>query len=199
MSNKRNSHIAINPDVIEECINDISKLKKLIYDLQGCYEAKCDELKQLEKCHIGLLKENADLKGCNRNLKAELKQARKSKDKQNNDDLVHRITDVCQNVINDHDWEQKLAYDALLMYHNGVNKALLFGVSEVMDSGGASNVYLSIKEQLANTCEDVAATINIGTTTAFGYSVAKKIKKDSTNNQEKEQKEEDHDETMGQT
>ena len=85
------------------------------------------------------------------------------------------------------------------MYHNGVNKALLFGVTEVISGGGSTAVYLSIKEQLQNTCKDVAEIINIGTTTAFGYGVAKEITKDSGNHKDKEEKKQDHDETMGQT
>lgn len=192
MSNNQDSRSEFNPNVIDQCMNDMAKVKTLLNELQRRYA-------QLEKRHFKILSENQVLKGDIAKFSTEIEQARKSKDGGSNDKLVDDIKDACEHIINDHDWEQSLAYDALLMYHNGVNKALLFGVTEVISGGGSTAVYLSIKEQLQNTCKDVAEIINIGTSTAFGYGVAKEITKDSGNHKDKEEKKQDHDETMGQT
>ena len=192
MSNIENQHSDVGPNVIQQCINDMEKVKDLYNALQGRYE-------QLEKRHFKLLNKHEELKHFIGKFSTDLKEARKSKDSQLSDELLNRITDACEGVIKDHDWEQKLAYDALLMYHNGVNKALLFGVGEVMDGGSSGHVYLSIKEKLQESCKDVSDIINIGTLSSFGYGVAKEIAKDSGNDETKEQKQEDNDEAMSQT
>lgn len=192
MSNIPDQHSEVGPNVIQQCINDMEKVKHLYNTLQARYE-------QLEKRHFKLLNKHDELKCLVGKLSTDLQEARKSKDPQISDELLNRITDACEDVINDHDWEHKLAYDALLMYHNGVNKALLFGVGEVMDCGSSAHVYLTIKEQLQQSCKDVSDIINIGTLSSFGYGVAKEIAKDSGNDETKEQKQEDHDEAMSQT